>query len=55
MTIGEVCLLTNDVPKLAAFYMEPQAAGKQCAQPVRPGRRRIFARWIQPDGFGIMS
>ena len=22
MTIGEVCLLTNDVPKLAAFYKQ---------------------------------
>ena len=22
MTIGEVCLLTNDVPRLAAFYKQ---------------------------------
>ena len=32
MTIGEVCLLTNDVPRLAAFYK--QLLGVEIIEPL---------------------
>ena len=34
MKLGEVCLLTHDVPRLAAFYRALLGVGGQCDDPV---------------------